>query len=291
MWCSLLLYPEKRSKPLAVALPASLTADLPHLREKTMKAGIIARAAAIFRVDEIIIYVDRHGVEDEGELLANILRYCETPQYLRKRMYPLSAFFKYAGILPPLKIPSHTVATSLNDIRDGDFRDGIVIKSYKDGSLVDLGLDKPFLIPKKLKKGERITVKISKINDSLKLSVVPREDVNVYWGYTVNYKHKGLVESIKDFNADLVIATSRHGRPVNEIFNDIKDAIQKSNKILILFGSPHEGLFEICKRFRVELSDIAHFIVNTIPLQGCETVRTEEAMLATLSIINIIPYI
>jgi predicted SPOUT superfamily RNA methylase MTH1 len=291
MWCPPLLYPEKRSKPLAVALPASLTADLPHLREKTVKAGLIARTAAIFRVDEIIIYVDKHGTEDEGELLANILRYCETPQYLRKRIYTISALFKYVGLLPPLKIPSHTVASSLDGIKDGDFRDGVVIKTYKDGSLVDIGLDKPFLVPKKLKRGERVTVKINKTKDSLKLSVVSREEVKLYWGYTVNYEHKGLVDSIKSFNADLVIATSKYGDPITKVFNDMKDAIRKSNKILILFGSPHEGLFEICKRFKVNLSDIAHFIVNTIPFQGCETVRTEEAMLATLSIINIMHYI
>jgi hypothetical protein len=45
-------------KQLAVAVPASMISDTPHLREKTSKVGFIGRAAAIFRVDEIVIYRD-----------------------------------------------------------------------------------------------------------------------------------------------------------------------------------------------------------------------------------------
>ena len=45
-------------KKLAIAIPASTISDTPHLREKTSKIGLIGRAAAIFRVDEIIVYPD-----------------------------------------------------------------------------------------------------------------------------------------------------------------------------------------------------------------------------------------
>ena len=45
-------------KKLAIAIPASTISDTPHLREKTSKIGLIGRAAAIFRVDEIIVYLD-----------------------------------------------------------------------------------------------------------------------------------------------------------------------------------------------------------------------------------------
>jgi predicted SPOUT superfamily RNA methylase MTH1 len=34
------------------------------------------------------------------------------------------------------------------------------------------------------------------------------------------------------------------------------------------------------------LSDVADFVVNTIPMQGTETVRTEEALLASLGSIR-----
>ncbi|MEM2081776.1 MAG: putative RNA uridine N3 methyltransferase [Candidatus Bathyarchaeia archaeon] len=36
----------------------------------------------------------------------------------------------------------------------------------------------------------------------------------------------------------------------------------------------------------MNLDDTADFVVNTIPEQGTETVRTEEALLATLAIFN-----
>ena len=48
----------KREPSLTIAIPASLTSDTPHLREKTYKIGLIGRAAAIFRVDKIIVLSD-----------------------------------------------------------------------------------------------------------------------------------------------------------------------------------------------------------------------------------------
>jgi predicted SPOUT superfamily RNA methylase MTH1 len=36
----------------------------------------------------------------------------------------------------------------------------------------------------------------------------------------------------------------------------------------------------------VELQRMTNFIINTIPNQGTETIRTEEALWATLSVLN-----
>src|SRR6266540_440727 len=78
----------RRPKRLSVALPASFTKDIPHLREKTSRAGMLARALAIFRVDEAIIYDDVGGriSEREGRLLQKLLSYQETPQYMRRAL-------------------------------------------------------------------------------------------------------------------------------------------------------------------------------------------------------------
>ena len=50
---------------ISVAIPASLISDTPHLREKTAKLGVLARACSIFGVNEIVIYLDdeRRGLE------------------------------------------------------------------------------------------------------------------------------------------------------------------------------------------------------------------------------------
>ena len=45
-----------RQQKLAIALPVSIISEIPHLREKTVEIGLIARAAAIFWINEIIIF-------------------------------------------------------------------------------------------------------------------------------------------------------------------------------------------------------------------------------------------
>lgn len=55
----------------------------------------IARAAAIFHVDEVVIYGDPsvkggRGNWDATPFFARLLQYVETPQYLRKVCCPLS---------------------------------------------------------------------------------------------------------------------------------------------------------------------------------------------------------
>jgi predicted SPOUT superfamily RNA methylase MTH1 len=36
-----------------------------------------------------------------------------------------------------------------------------------------------------------------------------------------------------------------------------------------------------------DLDDLADFVVNMVPEQGTETVRTEEALLASLAVLNV----
>ena len=55
--------------------------------------------------------------------------------------------------------------------------------------------------------------------------------------------------------------------------------------VLIAFGAPHKG---ITKTMNMEEAPISEFdyLLDTIPDQGTETVRTEEAVVATLAILN-----
>ena len=83
--------------------------DVYHMRDKTLIVGWIGRAASIFRVDEVIIYRDRPSKEQRevSEVIADILTYMETPQYLRRRLIPMKPSLRYAGVLPPLRTPHH----------------------------------------------------------------------------------------------------------------------------------------------------------------------------------------
>ena len=99
-------------KKLSIAIPASIISDTPHLREKTAKIGLIGRAAAIFRVDEIIVYPDNPRVDQRRDLdfIAFLLNYLETPQYLRKGLFKIEPDLQFAGILPPLRTPHHPLS-------------------------------------------------------------------------------------------------------------------------------------------------------------------------------------
>ncbi|RLI34567.1 hypothetical protein DRO55_06340, partial [Candidatus Bathyarchaeota archaeon] len=109
-------------------MPASLVSDVPHLREKTSKIGLIGRALAIFRVDEVVIYPDEPKTDQRREmnLIATILAYMETPQYLRRRLFKIKPELRYAGILPPLRTPHHPLTDKVKKLKVGEFREGVV---------------------------------------------------------------------------------------------------------------------------------------------------------------------
>ena len=52
-------------------------------------------------------------------------------------------------------------------------------------------------------------------------------------------------------------------------------------------GAPARGLHEIAGDEGVNLNDITDFVVNMVPEQGTETVRTEEALFASLAVLNL----
>ena len=96
-------------RKVSIAIPVSIISDVPHLREKTSKVGLVGRAAAIFRVNEIIVYPDNPRVNQAADmdLIATLLAYMDTPQYLRKKLFTLKRELRYAGVLPPLRTPHH----------------------------------------------------------------------------------------------------------------------------------------------------------------------------------------
>jgi len=54
-----------------------------------------------------------------------------------------------------------------------------------------------------------------------------------------------------------------------------------------VFGAPYEGLYDIAKDEGFSLDEVVDFSINFIPEQGVATVRSEEAMFAVLSILNL----
>jgi predicted SPOUT superfamily RNA methylase MTH1 len=276
-------------RKVSTAIPASVVSDTPHLREKTSKVGAIGRAAAIFKIDEIMVYPDNPKADQtqEMDLIALLLSYMDTPQYLRKRLFKLEPELRYAGILPPLRTAHHPLDRTMKQLRAGEFREAVTLSKDQEGTLVDIGVEQPAIVlGKQLPAGERVTVKIRRIARQVEAELANRNEIPVFWGYTVTKEEQPLGKILKRRDFDLTIATSRYGTPFSDIAEEVSKRWRRAKAVLVAFGAPNQGLHEIVQHEGLELRDIVDFMVNTIPSQGTETVRTEEALMASLAVLN-----
>jgi len=271
---------------VSIAIPSSLVYEVPHQREKTGFIGHIGRAAAIFRVDDIYIYPDDPG---EAQLIRLILSYMETPQYLRKRLFTKRPELMYAGVLPPLRTPHHPLEKRSKRLSRGEFREGVVLAEDEGEFLVDVGVEGPLRATGRAPSiGSRATVEVMENRPGLRGRFVGRGDVGLYWGYRVHVSGRGLGRLALSDEFDLTVATSRLGQPYQRLEEQLRGRWAEAKSVLVAFGSPRSGLGEILAREGLTVDDVFHFTVNTIPRQGCETIRTDEAVSATLAILNLL---
>ncbi len=245
---------------------------------------------AIFRVDEIVVYQDQPSRDQKREiqLIATLLSYLETPQYLRRHLFRIMPELRYAGTLPPLRTLHHPVRNRVSDLRTGEYREGVITCIHQQAADVDIGVEKPIpVLGLRLPVNTRVTVKITRTGKHPEAILADRYEIETYWGYEVTTSERTFGEMLRDRSFNLVIATSRRGRDFAEIISELKQRWEKSQRILVAFGAPTQGLYEIAEQEGAELESIADYVINTIPKQGTETVRTEEAIYATLSILNV----
>jgi methyltransferase len=277
-------------KKLAIALPASVISDTPHLREKTAKIGLIGRAAAIFRVDEIYLYQDNPQANQKRDLqfIELLLNYLETPQYLRKTLFRIEPDLQYAGILPPLRTPNHPLSGKIKHLKVGEYREGIVLSENREGLLVDIGVDRPAILrEKQFGVNQRLTLQVVHVGEKIEVQVVSRDDVPTYWGFRVVVWEQSFSRLLESGGFDLKIATSKIGEPFKNTADKIGKRWGSAEHVLVAFGPPSRGLNEIAEAEGKQIEHLADFVVNTVPAQGTATVRTEEALLASLALFNV----
>lgn len=266
---------------LSIFIPNSFLSESKDFKIRTYKVGILGRALAIFQADNVVIYNDDHVKNEDGEMdgefIAEILNYMNTPQYLRKQAFPIRPELKHVGILPPLRTPHHPV-NSQPDV--GDYRQGFTVKRNKKGTYVDIGMDKLAFCKEQLSVKRIFDFKITKIAKK-EVIVTPDKPDDVYWGYNVISSTKSLKNSLKLIKPNLVVETTRYGDYINSIFDELKPKLDESKSIAILFGGPYSSIQEDVSNPNWDL-----FKINTLPGQGTETVRSEEAVVATLSLFN-----
>lgn len=264
---------------ISIAIPNSSLSDDTTKLDKSRKISEIARACAIFKVNTIYIYKENSTRQDQ-ELLETILRYLDTPPFLRKRIFPRINVLKFAGILHPLKIPSHMTTANPKKIKTGDIREGIVIGA-KGKRFVDFGINQLIPYYGKTKIGKRITIQFKKGYPDLIIKEISRDQIPEYWGYRI--KERGDLFSLISSWPGNIILTSRKGKTITKSL--IKKFADSKKPVLIVYGSPFKGIYEILGTKIKQLQNSK--ILNFFPHQATETIRLEEAILGTLSILNL----
>lgn len=269
---------------LVVAIPDTSLADCSDLREKTLKTGILARAFAVFRVDKVVIFSSpliHDNQKKDADLLFRLLKYMDTPQYLRKKLFPQTPWLRYAGLLPPLRTRSHPLNAKVSGLVKGEFRWGVPVAPGK----VDVGLERPLDYSSPLNEREPTLFRIADLHPRILLEVVQRGDADLYWGFDVQII-ENLVQCLKGSENTTRIAFSRMGEPFETLQAEVQSSVTKTRSVIAIFGGPYQGLQEIFADRLKSLESYTEFWVNTIPDQGTETVRLEEALFASLALVN-----
>lgn len=318
---------------ISIALPSSIIDNAQSKELRSYLVGQIARTCSIFKVDEIIIFHDslnKGTYKDKLNFCLTNLQYLETPQYLRKLLFPISDELSMVGLMNPLDCDHH-----LRSNEYLKYREGVVLnRPVKDnkGSWVNIGLKKDCFVDVSLPDKTRVTIKLDKdckelhheteivnttnnylANSNLSkkfytgkvISSMEPKSKGHSWGYIVR-----VVDKFEDlfcnsiFNNDkydLIIGTSDKGelhteielskqsKKIKKIIN--KKKIDKISHALIVFGGIQglEGVVEDEEENKLNsetLTELFDFYVNTCPKQGTRTIRTEEALMITLSVLK-----
>lgn len=188
---------------------------------------------------------------------------------------------------------------------------------------VNIGLSKPVVVTGTIDLNTRVTVKVDPSdlkkmqallapakNDRPEALLVPPvepyQKLNLYWGYYV--RKAASLSKVMDDNVfapgkkfyDLIIGTSEKGDNIDkyafsslsEPRDDGKGPVEKNMKktfehILVVFGGirglEHSAQCDEKLKDHSDIRSLFHFYLNTCPKQGSTTIRTEEAILITLS--------
>ncbi|TYZ60343.1 hypothetical protein PybrP1_011194 [[Pythium] brassicae (nom. inval.)] len=296
-----------RAWTLSMAIPGSIIDNAQTKELKTYLAGQVARAAVIFQVDEIVVFDDQLGASrldgggavakrasDCHVFLSRVLQYLETPQYLRRALFPMHSDLSCAGLLNPLDCPHHLRSHEWSVYREGVVTDRPL--KDKEGSHVHVGLQREVVVDKRIQPGIRVTVKIDeatkdhkkKMMGKLVSSAEPREQLGVYWGYTSRFASSlNNVWQDAPFQGgyDLKIGTSERG---TVSVDDAGFALPPFRHALVVFGGV-AGIEECVNADETipvsgeDSHSLFDLWVNTCPSQGSRTIRSEEAVLVSLA--------
>mgnify|MGYP003336000059 FL=1 len=263
---------------ISVAIPDSCLKDESTKLDKSRKVSIIARACAIFGVQTIFIYDEGPGNTPDRLLLSTILRYLETPQYLRKTIFPKIDDLRYAGVMHPLQIPHHSLSSNPKNLKPGDIREGAIV-FHKGKKYIDIGVHQMLPYYGKEWDKKRVTVQLKTV-DPITFKEISEREIKQYWGYKVK-ERPSLFKILEEWNGTIIL-TSRKGKEISQ--KQLEEYGKTDNPILLVFGAPDRGLYDILGNKIGQFQNAKTF--NFFPNQATDTVRMEESMMGILSILN-----
>ena len=311
---------------VTVAVAGSIIANAQSPELRSYLAGQIARSLTVFCVDRVVVFRDSptevresdsvegewrgaHRGSDPSVFLARVLQFLECPQYLRKFLFPVHADLRYAGLLNPLDAPHHVRGTEFSP-----WREGVVVKrpaggggkGKGGGSWANVGLLHDIQLDRTLPPLTRVTVQMvgdhtaqpppARLQGRVVSPERPREG-GKYWGYEVEVcpAFSDVLTSCAwtdDGRYDLTIGTSERGQVIPRPGDGVEGKefkLPAHRHLLVVFGGL-QGLEECCasdeKVTATSVESMFDLYLNSCAEQGSRTIRTEEAILITLSLLR-----
>lgn len=278
--------------------------------QKTALVGQIARACAVFCVDEVIVFDDGQAATgppesngytaytDPNYFLFHLLSYLETPPNLRQTLFPMHPDLRLAGKLPSVDMPHH-----LRREEWCPYREAVAVRASKGkdgatGTLLDCGFSDQVFVPIELDPATRVTVRLLQsvgtgagglLESEAVAPSTPREQAGYYWGYSVRQAGSLsaiFTESPFESGYDISIGTSERGTPVHSLMQPESESYLHPtwHHLLIVFGGvagleaalANDG--ELRGAGVSEVKELFDRWVNLVSGQGSRTIRTEEAV-------------
>ncbi len=267
--------PPRRSRPLAVFVPSTVITNEPGLQLRTVRASELARAAAAFRVDELVVYRGRGGTREGLRLFHTLLNYAVTPPHLKKEAFPLDPRLRYAGLMKPLQTPAHVppqkiergavIAALITDCRGRRCR----------ATLGRLGTATVRVGGRRPRRGSIVPVRIIRPRSPVEAELY---EPPYYWNLRVKAV-ESLAQALRSLREEgyTLVGTSRLGDCAGKRLTLL---LRGAKGLALVLGGPRTHVWDEAPR------SLYDAIINTVPLQGTRTVRTEEALIASLAVLE-----